>query len=117
MTRAWRPVVAALAVLCVLPETPLFAQTQTDRFVVGVQRFQRGEYTEAVYDLEEAVKQHPDWEAAWYYLGVCQFEIAFQNLGSATEPGAKDYGPARDSLAKAQAGNPALPRTNRRGRR
>lgn len=109
MTRAWRPVVAALAALCVLPETPLFAQTQTDRFVIGVQRFQRGEYTEAVFDLEEAVKQHPDWETAWYYLGVCQFEIAFQNLGSPAEPGAKDYGPARASLTKALQMAPSRP--------
>lgn len=112
MTRALGPVVVALAALCVLlPGAPATAQAQADHFVTGTEKFERGEYNEAVNDLLQAVQEHPDWESAWYYLGAAQFEVAFQNLGTFGEPGARDYSAAKQSLLKALELAPSRPGT------
>lgn len=109
MTRAFLVVAAMAALYLTLPGASAIAQEETDRFVAGVQKIQRGEYDQAALDLQKAVEEHPDWEAAWYYLGVAQFQTVFQNLGGLADTGAGDYSDAQASLAKAMELAPSRP--------
>ena len=72
-----------------------FAVAQEDEnpnFISGVDKYNKGEYTAAVDDFAKATEAKPDFEPAWYYLGVCRYR--------ATPP---DYTGALDGLNKALA--------------
>ena len=75
-----------------------FAVAQEDEgpnFIAGVDKYNKGEYTAAVDLFTKATADKPDFEPAWYYLGVCRFK--------ATPP---DYAGALDALNKALALSP-----------
>ncbi len=110
MTRASCLVVAAMAALCcVLPGASAIAQDQTDYFVTGVEKFQRGEYDQAALDLARAVQAHPNWDAAWYFLGAAQFQTVYQNLAAIADTAGRDYSEAQKSLTKALELAPSRP--------
>lgn len=110
MTRAWCPVVVALAaLLLVLPGAPAQAQDDADHFLTGYQRYQRGEYDAAIVELEQATQAQPEFEAAWFFLGASQYELAAGSLAARSGAGASDYGPARDSLQRALDIAPSRP--------
>lgn len=110
MTRAHYLVVAAMAALSfLLPGASAIAQQEADHFVAGVEKFQRGEYDQAIADLQRAVEQQPEWAAAWYYLGVAQFKVVHQNLAGITDTAARDYSPAQRSLTRAMELAPSRP--------
>lgn len=110
MTRAPRLVVAAMAALSLLlPGGSAMAQQQADHFVAGVEKFQRGEYDQAILDLQRAVEEEPEWAAAWFYLGAAQFKLVYMNLAGVMDTGTRDYSPAQRSLTRALELAPSRP--------
>jgi len=110
MTRSSCLVVAAMAVLCcLLPGASAIAQEEAKVFAQGIDEFRRGEYDQAISSLTQVVETHPDWEAAWYYLGVAQFRLVNRSLAALTDLSARDYSDARASLQKAIEIAPSRP--------
>ena len=72
-----------------------FAVAQEDEnpnFISGVDKYNKGDFTAALDDFAKATEAKPDFEPAWYYLGVCRYKT--------TPP---DYTGALDALNKALA--------------
>ncbi|NSW58403.1 MAG: tetratricopeptide repeat protein [Armatimonadetes bacterium] len=112
MTGTWRLVVVATAALYVLlPGPSAIAQDDADSFVAGIEAYQRGEYDRAIDDLSAVVEAHPDWEAAWYYLGLARFQYVHLNLAGPGDTGERDYSGAIEALEKAAAIAPSRPGT------
>ena len=78
---------------CLLPLA--LAQAQEDRFTEGVRQYQDGQYQEAAKAFEEATTANPDFESAWYYLGVCRLKLLDYEGALAAFQKAVDLAPAR----------------------
>ncbi len=110
MTRTWCLVVAAMVALSfMLPGASAIAQEDADEFIEGIEAYQRGEYDRAIDYLTQVVEAHPDWQTAWYYLGVSQFEFVHGSLAGPHVQGARDFSEAREALGKAMELAPSRP--------
>jgi tetratricopeptide (TPR) repeat protein len=78
---------------CLLPV--VLAVAQEDPFNVGVQQYQDGQYQAAAKAFEEATTAHPDFESAWYYLGVVRLKLLDYEGALAAFQKAVDLAPAR----------------------
>jgi tetratricopeptide (TPR) repeat protein len=78
---------------CLLPVALVHAQE--DRFTEGVRQYQDGQYQSAATAFEEATTANPNFESAWYYLGVVRLKL--QDYEGALEAFQKavDLAPAR----------------------
>lgn len=80
-------------VSCLLPVALLYAQA--DNFTEGVRQYQAGEYQQAATAFEQATAANPDFESAWYYLGLVRLKLQDYESALAAFQKAVDLAPAR----------------------
>ncbi|MGQ9732766.1 MAG: tetratricopeptide repeat protein [Candidatus Zipacnadales bacterium] len=82
------PAVAVLSLVWFSPvttsqETP--SSTDQD-FIDGVRLAENQEYSEALTKLQAVVNATPELEAAWHYIGICQFQLGnYQEAAAALQ--------------------------------
>lgn len=83
------------------------AKAQDTELITAVQKFQNGDYKNAKTQFADITKKYPSYDAAWYYLGMCnlylrEIDEAQVNLKKAVDIDSKNYW-YRDRLATAYA--------------
>lgn len=76
MRRSLPAYLIVVAITALLSAWPLAAQSPdaTSAFVEGLAALEEEDYTQAITSLEQAVKQEPQNEPAWFHLGVACFK-------------------------------------------
>src|SRR5215471_10415572 len=41
----------------------------------GVAYYKKSDYSRALVEFQDIVREHPDVAGAWYYIGLCQFKL------------------------------------------
>ena len=87
----------AACLLIVLVSTPwdTVAQTPQDLYALGMQAARRGEYPQALHDLQRAVDLHPEFAKAHAALGAIYLQLG-------------DFPASEDALSQALNINPTL---------
>lgn len=78
--------------LCILSPA-LWAQL--DDFNSGVKQFDEGQYQDAATSFEAATAANPDFESAWYYLGLSRMKLGDYEGALAAFQKAVDLSPSR----------------------
>src|SRR5215471_11456352 len=72
-----RSAIIALAASCtILLHATVSAASDWDR---GVSLYNKGEYRAALAEFQDLVRERPDAAGAWYYIGLCEFNLKRYN--------------------------------------